>query len=174
MPRNIRLQNFTYQLAGILFFSALATTGTIADSGDDLSCAYFSTDPDDRSGPPIEFYADLSDDAQSAPTDSPGVGRAEFVLERDTLRLSWRVTYQNLTTAAVGLHVHGPKAPAVDASILFDMAPESLSSPINGERILSLGEATNLIQHLLYLNLHTSKYPEGELRGPIRKARPTC
>ena len=145
-----------------------------ADPGDDLSCAYFSPDPDDRSGPPIRFFADLSDDAQRAPTDSPGVGRADFVLERDTLKFSWRVSFENLTSQPVRLQIHGPVPAEGAAPALFAVAPESFSSPVEGERTLSLGEVAYLVQNLLYVNLSTTKYPVGEIRGAVRKLRPKC
>lgn len=168
-------QDLLCQVAVVSALLICGISGAQANEiADEKSCTYFAREFDDRSGPPIHFYANLSDDEQSAPTVSPGTGRAEFVLERDTLTLSWRVSYTNLTTAPIALHIHGPKAPAVDAPILFDATPKSFGSPVEGERILSLGEATNLIQHLLYLNLQTSKYPEGELRGRIKKVRPNC
>lgn len=165
-------------LGQAVFASILLTIpayGSLAnDINNDAPCGYFTLEADDRAGPPIRFYADLSDDAQSAPTESPGEGRAELVLDRDSLKLTWRISYSDLTSQAIGLKMHGPKAPAVDASVLFEMDASDLSSPIEGERELGLGAATNLIQHLLYLNLQTEEYPEGELRGAIKKVRPEC
>jgi len=145
-----------------------------AEPGDALSCAYFSPDPDDRTGPPIRFRADLSDDAQRAPTDSPGVGHADFVLDRDTLKLSWRISFENLTSRPMGLQLHGPVPAEGEAPALFDVAPERFSSPVEGERTLSLGEVAHLVQNLIYVNLRTTKYPEGEIRGRVRKLRPKC
>ncbi len=138
------------------------------------SCGYFSTDPDDRSGPPIHFYADLSDGPQRAPTESPGVGRVDFVLERDTLKLSWAMSFKDLTSDPVGLHIHGPVPAEGDAPALFDLATDPIRSPLKGEKILTLGEVAFFVQHLVFVNLHTSKYPLGELRGPVRKLPPKC
>lgn len=154
---------------------ALMVAGqTSADPGDDLSCAYFSLDPNDRSGPPIRFSADLSDHGQRAPTDSPGVGHADFVLERDSLKLSWRISFQNLTSQPVALQIHGPVPAEGEAPALFDAAPAGLTSPVEGERTLSLGEVAHLVQNLLYVNLLTTNFPQGEIRGLVRKLRPTC
>ena len=141
---------------------------------DDVSCLYFSKDPDDRSGPPIHFSADMSDDAQRLPTDSPGIGRADFVLERDTLKLSWTVSFGDLTTEPVGLHLHGPVPAEGTAPVMFDLASDSFRSPVDGEKVLSEGEVAYLVQNLVYVNLHTTRYPEGELRGPVRRIRPPC
>jgi hypothetical protein len=154
---------------------ALMVAGqTSAAPGDDLACAFFSPDPDDRSGQPIRFSADLSDHGQRAPTDSPGVGHADFVLERDSLKLSWKISFQNLTSQPVALRIHGPVPAEGEAPALFDAAPVVFVSPVQGERTLSLGEVAYLVQNLLYVNLLTTKYPQGEIRGLVRKRRPTC
>ena len=140
----------------------------------DLSCAYFSPDPDVDGGPPILFYADLSADEESAVTESPGVGRVDFVLEHDTLKIFWVLTYRDLTTSPIGAHVHGPQTLGGEAAILFDVAPEGLASPTSGSKLLSEGELAYLVSDRMYVNLHTEKYVAGELRGSIRKQRPEC
>ena len=145
-----------------------------AAPGNGLSCAHFSSDPDDRSGPPIHFRATLSADGQRAPTASTGVGRADFVLERDTLKLSWSVSFDNLTSPPVALRIHGPVPAEGEAPALFDVAPEGFRSPVKGERTLSVGEVTYLVHNSLYINLLTTKYPDGEIRGRVRKLRPKC
>jgi hypothetical protein len=57
------------------------------------------------------------------------------------------------------------------------MAPEGLEAitlPAEGTAILTEGTAIYLVQDRLYVNLHTTTYPGGELRGHIKKARPNC
>ena len=141
---------------------------------EDLSCAFFSADPNDRSGPPIHFRAELWDGPQRAPTSSDGAGVAEFTLERDTLRLSWTVTFSGLTSPPTALHVHGPVPAEGSAPPVFPLASEHFTSPVTGERLLSAGEVSLFVQNLVYVNLHSERYPEGELRGPVRKQRPDC
>ncbi len=174
MKRGRALRLFTSPAWVVVALMMAGPAGAQSTESDNVSCLYFSTDPDDRSGPPIHFSADMSDDAERLPTDSPGIGRADFVLERDTLKLSWRVSFQDLTSQPVGLHVHGPVPAEGTAPAMFDLAPEAFSSPVEGEKILSIGEVTNFVQNLVYINLHTTRYPEGELRGPVRKIRPQC
>jgi len=159
--------------AAMLNFSGLVF-GQAAGPEMDMSCSYFSPNPNDTAGPPILFFADLSADAQAAPTESRGIGRADFVLERENLNLSWRLTFRNLTTEPVGVHIHAPVSPGSEAPVLFDMAPGGISAPVEGERILTLGEVAYLVQNLMYVNLHTFRYPAGELRGAVKKARPRC
>ena len=157
----------------ILLMAAPPNT-LFAQPKDDQTCGHFSTDPEDRSGPPIHFFADISDGPQRTPTESPGLGRAEFVLERDTLKFSWRVSFKDLTSQPVGLHLHAPVPAEGNAPVMFDLASERFTSPVEGEKILTLGEVAFLIQNIVYVNLHTTRYPLGELRGPVRKIAPKC
>lgn len=127
---------------------------------------------DNSNGPPITFYANISADEQSAITESPGVGRVEFTLDRPTLRLSWKLTYTTLTSPAMGVHIHGPQTPGGNAGVLVDLGVNGLKSPIEGSAILDGGELEYLLTGRMYVNLHTTKYPDGELRGPIMRLRP--
>ena len=140
----------------------------------DMSCVYFSPDPDAIDGPPIQFFADLSADEESAVTESPGTGRVDFSLDRETLEFSWSLIFSDLTTSPIGAHVHGPQTPGGEAAILWDLAPEGVRSPLSGAKVLNEGELAYLVSDRMYVNLHTEKYPAGELRESIRKQRPQC
>jgi len=161
-------------IALALIFLFVLASAQSSRAKKDNSCLYFSSDPNDRGGPHIHFSADMSDAPQRKPTFSPGVGRADFKLDRDTLKLYWTVTYADLTADPVGLHLHGPVPAEGAAPIMFDLAAHAFRSPVKGEKILSEGQVAYLVQNLVYINLHTSKYPEGELRGPVRRIRPEC
>lgn len=164
-------------LAALVMAAGVISVGAVRSSAqvpEDLSCAFFSTDPNDRSGPPVHFKADLWDGPQRAPTSSDATGTASFTLERDTLRLTWEVTFDGLTSAPTGLHVHGPVPAEGLAPAIFPLAEDGFVTPVVGERVLSIGEVAIFIQNLAYVNLHTSRYPEGEIRGTVKKQRPKC
>ncbi len=160
----------------VLFIATHASNalGQAPEYQDFFECGYYSPDENDTSGPPISFYADMSADEQSAVTESPGLGRADLVLERSTLELSWKITYSDATSPATEVHIHGPQTPGGEAGIIIDLAPEGMTNPVEGAAILTEGTMIYLVQDRLYINLHTTKYPAGELRGHIRKARPKC
>ena len=149
-------------------------SGIEAQVPDDLSCLKFSTNPDDRSGPPIKFSAELWDGPQRAPTKSAGKGQAQFALERDTLRLKWEVTFKDLSGAPVALQTHGPTPAEGLAPAMFSLAPNGFSQPVRGDRVLSVSEATFFLQNSVYVNLTTARYPLGEIRGTAKKLRPNC
>jgi hypothetical protein len=123
-------------------------------------------------GAPLSFYADLSADEQSAVTESPGKGHIEFILQRATLRLSWKLTYAELTSAPTGVHVHGPQTPGGNAGVVIDLAPNGVKSPLEGSVVLTEGLLQYLLTGRMYVNLHTVRYKEGELRGQIMRRRP--
>jgi hypothetical protein len=127
----------------------------------------------EEDGPPIHFYADLSADEQSAITDSPALGRVDFVLERATLRFSWVVTYEDLTSAATAAGVHGPQTPGGNALLLFDISESGLQSPIEGSTIINDGELEYLLTGKTYVNIRSEKFDLGELRGQIMRKRPS-
>lgn len=158
----------------ILVLLLALQSGTEAQVPDELSCLKFSTNPDDRSGPPIKFSAELWDGSQRAPTKSPGTGQAQFTLERDTLRLTWEVTFKDLSGGAVELQAHGPTPAEGVAPAMFTLAPSGFSQPVRGDRVLSVSEATSFLQNSVYVNLTTTRYPLGEIRGTAKKLRPKC
>lgn len=124
-------------------------------------------------GPPIRFFASMSGDEESSYTESPGSGRAEFVLDRDTMKFSWKITFKDLTTVPIAMRVHGPQTPGGEAGVLFDLAPNGVKSPTEGSHILNDGELRYLLTDRLYINITTQKYKQGEIRGQIQRMRPT-
>ena len=138
------------------------------------TAAHKRTYPDPSlNGPPIRFFAGMSADEESSFTESPGTGRAEFVLDRDTMKLSWKITFKDLTTTPIAARVHGPQTPGGEAGALFDLAPNGVKSPLEGSHILTDGELRYLLTDRLYLNITTAKYKQGEIRGQIQRMRPT-
>lgn len=123
------------------------------------------------SGPPVLFYATLSADEQSTTTVSSGRGRADFSLERATLRLSWRVNFERLTSPAVGAAVHGPQRPGTNAGVQIDMGKRNASAPLVGSAVLTDAQLEYLLAGRMYVNIRTRKYPAGELRGQIQRGR---
>ncbi len=121
---------------------------------------------------PVLFYTFLSADEESATTQSPGSGRADFSLDRSTLRLSWRVSYAHLTSPLTAAAIHGPQRPGTNAGVQIDLAPGSRTSPLTGSSVLTDAQLEYLLAGRMYVNLHTRRYPDGELRGQIQRVPP--
>ena len=120
----------------------------------------------------IVYAATLTADDQSTPTESPGKGYAELRLERATLRLTWKVTYQGLTSRITAAGLYGPENVGATAGQVVNLGVQGLGSPIQGSQVLDDGVLQYLVTGRVYVNLHTTRYPDGELRGQLRRQRP--
>ncbi len=114
---------------------------------------------------------------------STGSGNAisgGITFDTDTSTLNFTMGYgsaagfTNLTGAATAMHIHGPAAVGVNASVVFDLASSHFPStnPANGgilfgSLILSANQTTNLLAGLNYVNIHTTANTGGELRGQL-------
>jgi hypothetical protein len=143
-----------------LFALALAASAILVSPGT------FAAEDD------IIFRAAISDEDQSIPTESPGKGIAEVRLERATLKLTWKVTFQDLTSPPTIAGLYGPENVGGNAGQVVDLAPNGvIKSPLEGSAILSDGVFQYLVTGRVYVNIHTTKYKDGELRGQLRRVR---
>lgn len=118
---------------------------------------------------PVLFVADLSADEQTSTVNSAGRGRAEFSLDRATLRFSWKVSYSRLSSRALGVSVNGPQRPGTNAGVQIDLAPRGPAATLQGSAVLTEAQLDYLLAGRMYVNLRTARYPVGELRGQIQR-----
>jgi hypothetical protein len=116
----------------------------------------------------IKFKADLSGKAETPPNDSAGTGMADVSYDTDAKTLSWTITYSGLTGDAKAAHFHGPAAVGAKAAPVVPIEG-NLASPIAGTATLTDQQAADLQNGLWYFNIHTEKYPDGEIRGQLTK-----
>ena len=113
----------------------------------------------------ITFIALLNSGQKVPAGTSTAAGIAYLTLGSDD-RLCVSLTFGGLTGTLAAAHVHGPAAaPGVNAPILF---PFPTSNPINTcVGPLDNAQKKDLRKGLLYLNVHSSVVPAGEIRGQI-------
>jgi CHRD domain len=111
----------------------------------------------------VMFKADLKGSTEVPPTDSAATGHADVTLDTDAKKLSWKLTYSGLTGDATAAHFHGPAAPGENAPPVID-----ISKMIeNGTADLTDVQLDALQAGKWYVNIHTAKYPNGEIRGQV-------
>jgi hypothetical protein len=116
----------------------------------------------------VKFTADLTASAETPPTDSTGTGKADVTYDTTSKALTWTITYSGLTGDATAAHFHGPADVGAKADPVVPIAG-SLASPIAGTATLTDQQATDLQAGKWYFNIHTAKYPDGEIRGQVIK-----
>lgn len=113
------------------------------------------------------FKADLKGANEVPPNDSGGQGNAMVTLDTEGKIVSWKITYKGLTGDAAAAHFHGPAdsganaGPAVDISGKIDEG----SASVTDQQIADIQSIK------WYLNIHTAKYPDGEIRGQLEPAK---
>lgn len=78
--------------------------------------------------------------------------------------LTYTVTYRGITPTAAHIHTG---APGMSGPITISFS--GLTSPITGTFYLSLDEINDLLNNRMYVNVHSSTYGNGEIRGNIHK-----
>ena len=117
----------------------------------------------------VKYKADLTAAEEVPATDSMATGNSNITFDTDSLKLTWSVTYEGLTGDATAAHFHGPAAVGANAKPVVPI-DGALASPIEGEATLTEAQAADLAAGMWYFNLHSAKFPDGEIRGQAVKA----
>lgn len=108
------------------------------------------------------YHAGLSSTQEVPPTDSTATGMAKVWVENGVLK--YEVDVENLSGAITGAHIHvgkiGENGP--------DVHPLTFTNgSADGSWEFTDADWKNLQSGSLYINVHTDKYPNGEIRGQI-------
>ena len=114
------------------------------------------------------FSAELNGSSQVPPTDSKAKGKGQFLYDDKSKKLSWTITYWGLRDKAKSAHLHGPASEGANADTMITVSP--LQSPIKGAAILTKEQVKALTGGDMYIDVHSAKYPNGEIRGQLKPA----
>ena len=95
-------------------------------------------------------------------------GRFTATLNGTTL--TWTLSFTHLSGPAAAAHIHGPAARHVAAGVLVGLCGPC-TSPASGTATLTQAQIDQLNAGKTYVNVHTSKNPNGEIRGQINPVR---
>jgi hypothetical protein len=111
----------------------------------------------------VSLVAHLLGSSEVPATQSDAFAEAQFTYDNSSRALEYYVNYDGVTPAKVDLH--GPAAANEKASVVLNI---SLSeSPISGTIQLTPEQGRQLLAGKMYLDIHSQKYPDGEIRGQI-------
>jgi YVTN family beta-propeller protein len=136
-----------------------------------------------------QTYFCVLDGAQDGGGGRTGSGFGTLTLSGTTLTFN-DITFSGLSAVSSAAHIHGPGAPGVPADVLYNLGGTylplgSFSGTISGSLNLVAGtggftlaqQQAQLNSGLWYINIHSSAFPGGEIRGQILPAtgypRPT-
>ncbi|MDH6232431.1 hypothetical protein M2281_003030 [Mesorhizobium soli] len=116
----------------------------------------------------INFAAKMDGTHEVPPTDSKGTGIVTVTYDPDTKTMEWTLKYSGLTGEPMAAHFHGPAEPGKNADIAVPI-PDTKSGS-KGSATLTDEQANDLTAGKYYVNVHTEKHPDGEIRGQVKKA----
>ena len=112
-----------------------------------------------------QFKATLDGKSESPATDSAGTASADVKIDTDAKTIAWTIKADGLTGPATAAHFHGPADPGANAKPEIDISKmiETGTAPITDAQIADFNTGK------IYVNIHTAKFPNGEIRGQVVK-----
>jgi len=98
------------------------------------------------------------------PTGSSATGVGIVSLNTNTNLLTWNITFSGLSAPETVAHFHGPAAPGANAGVQLGLP---LGSPKLGSATITPTQAADVAAGLWYVNIHSSAFPGGEIRGQV-------
>ena len=116
---------------------------------------------------------------------STALGKLDVFYTRETRTLSYTVTWSGLTDSVAAMHIHGLAPEGYAAGVVQNIVATSntiflqktagkftyaKSGTLSGTLLVdgSVIKENDLLNGQYYMNIHTSVYPGGEIRGQIR------
>ncbi len=119
----------------------------------------------------LNFQADLTGGGEAPPNGSKAIAHVEATLDTDTNTLTWTCVYSGLSSGPIGAHFHGPVsyigATSEENAPIQVGTPGNLASPFSGRSAIDATQAQDLKIGRWYFNLHSTKFPAREIRGPV-------
>ena len=115
-----------------------------------------------KSKPRALFVATLTGAQETPSNNSTATGRATLLLSPDEKTARVSLVFSGLSSAQTDAHIHGPAAPGVSAPPVFPLPLGQLS---DFQISMTPARVQDLKNGLLYINVHSSNFPAGEIRG---------
>jgi hypothetical protein len=115
-----------------------------------------------KSKPSTIFYATLNGAQEVPPTNSTATGAATMVLSPDETTATVSLNFSGLSSPQTDAHIHGPAQVGVTAGVIFPLPQGQIS---DFKIALTPGQVQDLKNGLWYVNVHSTNFPNGEIRG---------
>lgn len=140
----------------MIFVRAVVISALLAVSGWSQAATY-------------SLFASLDGLQEDPPNASPGTGTGYMTYDDVSNLLGWNISFSNLIGTTTAAHFHGPAAfgesAGVQVTIPLGDSAAATSGTLTGSATISDTQETQLLSDLWYINIHSSVYPGGEIRG---------
>lgn len=115
----------------------------------------------------VDLKADLKASDEVPPNESKGTGSVTATFDTDSNKLSWKGTISGLIGTVTAAHFHAAEVGRNGAVAVPIMGADKGS--FEGSATLTDTQAEDLIAGRWYVNIHTTTYKAGEIRGQVTK-----
>lgn len=117
----------------------------------------------------LMFHADLLGiNERPNPVTSPATGFAMLTINQATGAWMLDGNYANLLAPIVASHIHGFADTNNNAGVLSNLTNTGGSTgTLSGSGTFTLTQVNQFAQNLGYVNVHSSQFPSGEIRGQL-------
>ncbi|MBP7747796.1 MAG: PQQ-dependent sugar dehydrogenase [Phycisphaerae bacterium] len=114
----------------------------------------------------LQTFTITLDGHQEGPTpvNTLASGSGTATLDLGTNLFSWNITFNSLSSAQTAAHFHGAALPCSNAGVQITLPT---GSPIVGSAALTPTQAADVLAGRWYVNVHTTNFPGGEIRGQV-------
>jgi uncharacterized repeat protein (TIGR01451 family) len=110
-----------------------------------------------------QFRATLTSAQEVPANNSTATGTATILLDStDGTQAKLSLNFAGLSTAEISAHIHGPAPPGTTASVAVGLPLGQLN---DFQIALTAAQVQQLKAGLLYINVHSTNFPNGEIRG---------
>ena len=104
------------------------------------------------------------------PNASPGTGTIAGTYDDVTNTLDFDLEFSGLLAGTTAAHFHAPAPPGVNAPVIIGFAgfPTGVTSgTFANSYVLTAGQESDLLANLVYVNVHSTQFPGGEIRTQL-------
>jgi hypothetical protein len=119
-----------------------------------------------------KFSVSLNGRQEVPANNSSGNGNCMITLNATETQLTVTCNYRSLTSNVVGAHIHDNGPVGVNGPIAFDFSFTGGTNGAIGPLTFDTtpAQVADLRANRLYVNMHTSNFPGGEIRGQVKRA----
>lgn len=115
----------------------------------------------------VTFTATINGSSETPSNASSATGTANFTYNTVTYVLSGTVTFSGITP--ISAHIH-KGAVGVPGGVIFPLGTAPFTSPVSFTSVpLDATQMADLMANLYYVNIHSTAFPGGEIRGQLIK-----
>lgn len=121
-----------------------------------------------------EIFTAYLNGAQQVPAAATNAtGYARVFVDDSAMTLTFTVVFNNLGSTQTASHIHAPAAIGANAAVAINFgAVGGTSGTITGSAAITATQLAQIRAHQGYVNVHTTNFPNGEIRGQLGVARP--